>query len=546
MDAALTVAQTFTHVAGNGILGTGIGAHWGIAASVAALSIGKTAASIAANNAEADIQRHSLRASFENRQQEWTLQKGMGEKDVAISNQQIQLAKDHQAIVGQERFIALIQAANAQATVEFLSRKFTNVELYEWMSGVLQEVYSYFLQQATAMARLAQNQLAFERQAATPMFIKNDYWQPPSDGSAFGSSSEPDRRGLTGSALLLQDIYELDQFAFETNKRKLQLAKTISLAQMAPLEFQRFRETGVLTFATPMQIFDHDFPGHYLRLIKRVRTSVVALIPPNQGIRATLTASGLSRVVSGGDVFQSMTVRRDLESVALTSPVNATGTFELEPQSDMLLPFEFMGVDTVWNLEMPKAANPFDYHTIADVLLTIEYTALNSLDYRRQVIQQLDRSISADRAYSFRNQFSDQWYDLHNPEQAATPMTVSFSTAPGDFPSNVEHLTIRQVAIYFVLADGKTVKDFRVQLHSTEQGSSTRLGGEATATPDGFISTRLGNASSWVPILNGSPFGNWELALPDTRQVRDLFASDVISDIVFVITCSGQTPEWPM
>ncbi|MGA9772842.1 MAG: neuraminidase-like domain-containing protein [Blastocatellia bacterium] len=546
LDAALTVAETFTHAAGNGILGTGIGAHWGISASVAALAVGKAAASIAANNAEADIQRHSLRASFENRQQEWALQKGLSEKDVAISDQHIQLAKDHQRIVGQEQIIALLQTANAQATVEFLSRKFTNVELYEWMSGVLQEVYSYFLQQATAMARLAQNQLAFERQAATPMFIKNDYWQPPSEESGLGDSSEPDRRGLTGSARLLQDIYELDQFAFETNKRKLQLTKTISLSQLAPLEFQRFRETGVLTFATPMPLFDRDFPGHYLRLIKRVRTSVVALIPPNQGIRATLTASGLSRVVSGGDVFQAMTVRRDMESVALTSSLNATGLFELEPQADLLLPFEFMGVDTVWNLEMPKAANPFDYRTIADVLLTIDYTALNSLDYRRQVIQQLDRTISADRVYSFRNQFADQWYDLHNPEQTATPMTVSFSTTREDFPSNVEQLTIGQVALYFVLADGKTIKDFRAQLHATERGSSARVGGEATATPDGIISTRLGNASSWVPMLNRSPFGIWELAFPDRREVRDLFASEVISDILFVITCSGQTPQWPL
>ena len=293
------------------------------------------------------------------------------------------------------------------------------------MSGVLQEVYSYFLQQATAMARLAQNQLAFERQEATPLFIQHDYWQPPADGSAFGVI-RPDRRGLTGSARLLQDIYQLDQFAFETNKRKLQLSKTFSLAQLAPLEFQRFRETGVLTFATPMRLFDRDFPGHYLRLIKRVRTSVVALIPPNQGIRATLTTPGVSRVVIGGDVFQTFAVRRDPESVALTSPSNATGLFELEPQSELLLPFEFMGVDTFWNLEMPKAANPFDYRTIADVLFTIEYTALSSLDYRQQVIQRLDRTVSADRPYSFRHQFADQWYDLHNPDQTARPMRSAF------------------------------------------------------------------------------------------------------------------------
>jgi hypothetical protein len=129
---------------------------------------------------------------------------------------------------------------------------------------------------------------------------------------------------LTGSARLLQDIYQLDQYAFENNKRKLQLSKTISLAQLSPFEFEQFRETGVLRFATPMELFDRDYRGHYLRLIHKVRVSTVALIPPSQGIHATLTASGLSRVVIGGDIFQTVLVRRDPQSIALSSPLNAT------------------------------------------------------------------------------------------------------------------------------------------------------------------------------------------------------------------------------
>jgi hypothetical protein len=546
LDAAVNIAEVITEAASGGFLGTGLGLGLASTAGAVAQILAQTSQAIEISNLEAQTQRHTLLASVENRKQEWTLQKGLAQKDVVISVQQGQLARDHQNIVEYELFIARIQTANAQATVEFLSRKFTNVELYEWMSGILQEVYSYFLQQAAAMARLAQNQLAFERQETTPLFIKNDYWQPPSDGGVFGGSSDPDRRGLTGSARLLQDISQLEQFAFETNKRKLQLSKTFSLARLAPLEFQRFRETGTLSFATPMQLFDQDFPGHYLRLIKRVRASVVALIPPNQGIRATLSTPGVSRVVIGGDVFQSVTVRRDPESVALTSPSNATGLFDLDAQSELLLPFEFMGVDTFWNLEMPRAANPFDYRTIADVLFTIEYTALASLDYRRQVIQRLDRTVSADRAFSFRHQFADQWYELHNPDQAATPMTVSFSITRQDFPHNIEQIATGQVALYFALADGKTLKDFRAQLRFTEQGAQTAIGGAATATPDGIISTRLGNAPSWTPMINRSPFGMWELALPDTPEVRSLFASEAISDIVFALTTSGLTPAWPL
>ena len=130
----------------------------------------------------------------------------------------------------------------------------------------------------------------------------------------------------------------------------------------------------------------------------------------------------------GLDVFRSVVVRREPETVGLSSPREATGLFELVPDSqpELLLPFEGTGVDTIWRFELPKAANQFDYSTIADVLLTIEYTALNSLDYRQQVIQTLDPELSPDRPFSFRQQFPDQWYDLNNPDQAATPMAVRF------------------------------------------------------------------------------------------------------------------------
>src|SRR5262249_33640604 len=146
-------------------------------------------------------------------------------------------AEDHARVANQERQIAQLQADHAQAVVDFLSNKFTNAELYDWMSNVLRGVYRYFLQQATSMAQAAGSQLSFELQAPTRTFIQNDYWDaPPGPGSNGGTPSAPDRQGLTGSARLLADIYQLDQYAFATNKRKLQLSRTISLAQLAPAE----------------------------------------------------------------------------------------------------------------------------------------------------------------------------------------------------------------------------------------------------------------------------------------------------------------------
>jgi hypothetical protein len=497
----------------------------------------------------------STLASYERRAEEWQFQKSLAQQDVRIGAQQVTTAEDHVRVVGQERVIAQMQADHAAAMVDFLSNKFTNVELYEWMSNVLEGVYSFFLQQATAMAQLAANQLGFERQEVPPPYIQADYWQAPNDTGAVTTTDgqAPDRRGLTGSARLMQDIFQLDQYAFQTNKRKLQLSKIISLVQLDPYAFARFQQTGVLSFATPMEMFDRDFPGHYLRLIRRVRTTVIALIPPAQGIRATLTNGGLARVVIGGDTYQMTTVRRDPELVALSAPTNASGIFELDPQADLLLPFEGTGVDTTWEFRLPKAANPFDYSTIADVLVTIDYTALNSFEYRQQVIQTLDPRLSAQRPFSFRQQLADQWYDLHNPLQTTTPMKVTFTTAPSDFPANLDDLSIQHVTLYFALADGVAPFEVaQVSLTFTEQGGTGSVGGAAD-TRNGVISTRYGDGASWIPMIGKRPFGTWQLDLsgdtlnPATNNpsIQDHLANEDVTDILLVMTFTAHTPPWP-
>lgn len=469
------------------------------------------------------------------------MQKSLAIYDVAIGNQQITMASQRHTIALKEQTISSMQMDNAEATVSFLATKFTNADLYEFMSGVLQGVFSYFLQQATATARLAQNQLSFERQEAPVSFIQADYWQAPSDTSSSGND-DVDRRGLTGSARLLRDIYQLDQYAFDTNKRKLQLTKTISLAQVAPVEFQRFRETGVMRFGTSMEMFDRDFPGHYLRLIKRVRTSVIALIPPVQGIRATLATTGVSRVTIGGDSFQSAVVRRDPELVALTSPNNATGLFELEQQSDMLLPFEAMGVDTSWEFQMPKPANPFDYNSVADVLISIDYTALNDGDYRQQVIRSLNRDLSAERAFSLRQRV-DEWYDLNNPNPTATQITTSLTIKREDFPPNIDGLSLKHLTLFVARTDGQSF-EIPVSLRFTPEGKSEIVLSEIT-TEQGMISTRR-NGLSWESLISGnSPVGVWKLVLPNSADLHNKFQDEKIDDILLVFTYDHRTASWP-
>jgi hypothetical protein len=478
-------------------------------------------------------------ASQERREEEWRLQRSLAQQDIAIGDQQVALALDQVGVALQEHRIAGIRMDHAGATAQFLAGKFTSAELYEFMSEVLAGVYRFFLQQATAMAKLAENQLGFERQEAPQGVIQGDYYTA-SDGG-------PDRRGMTGSARLLADIVQLDQHAFLTDRRKQQLTKTFSLARLAPVEFQRFRETGVMVIGTPQELFDRDFPGHYLRLVRRVRTDLVALISSTEGIHATLSAPGTSRVVIGGDTFRTVVVRRDPETVGLSSPRGATGLFELVPDSqpELLLPFEGTGVDTVWRFELPKAANPFDYSTIVDVLLTLEYTALNSFDYRQQVIQTFDPELRIDRPFSFRQQFPDQWYELHNPDRAATPMSIRFKTVRGDFLPNINDLRIQHVVLYLAPVNGQTVEIRGARLQFKRTGDQTTVGGPADSI-DGVISTRRANGDNWRPIIDKLPIGEWELALPNDEATKSLFKQDKVQDILLVISYSGRTPDWPI
>jgi hypothetical protein len=192
---------------------------------------------------------------------------------------------------------------------------------------------------------------------------------------------------------------------------------------------------------------------------------------------------------------------------------------------------------------MPHAASAFNFGTIADVLVTIDYTALDTPIYRQQLIEQLDNTVSADRPFSFRHQFADAWYDLHHPDlvqEPQKPMEVSFSTRREDFQPNVTDLKIQHVTLYIALKSGITQNIDTLDLYFTEHGNAGTVGGPAVVA-DGIAGTRQGN---WTPMIGKSPMGNWTLTFEDGSKRRGIFANDQIEDLLFVMTFTGTTPDW--
>lgn len=478
-------------------------------------------------------------AAQSRRVQEWNYQKSIANQDVRIGKQQEVLAQNRLRIVNQEKNIALLQQEQSEATIDFLlNQQFTSAALYQYMSEVLERVYSYFLQEATAMAKLAAKQLAFERQQAIPEFIKGDYWVLEDAYSVASSEDEIiDRKGITGSARLLQDIYRLDQYAKQSDQRKQQLRKTISLASMLPFEFQKFRETGLLTFSTDMELFDRDFPGHYLRLIKGVSTSVIALVPPVDGIKASLSSLGLSRVVTGGPLFQEQNIRRLPETVSLSSPISDNGVMELNPDNKFLRPFEGTGVETFWEFRMEKGANPnIDYASIADVIITIDYEALNSFDYRAKVVGELNKGTAYDAMLpiSFKQNLPDQWFDMINPDQAQMPYSVKFSINRDNFPVNIENVTLDKVLIYFP-QEKQQDKSIRIESFSYSDEDGADL---LSLTNQEAPNAQFRVSAKGLPVN-----GTFELVL-QSASIRQMIAEDKLLDILMVITFKGETPKY--
>lgn len=223
---------------------------------------------------------------------------------------------------------------------------------------------------------------------------------------------------------------------------------------------------------------------------------------------------------------------------------------------------------------MPKAANQFDFDTIADIILTIEYTCEYDTDYYDQVKSKLSDTVDITRVFSFRNQFPDLWYELRNSTNDSGPanninfngyagnnvtdtllptVSLDFQTARQDFPPNIDDMVISAVGLYIAGAKNKNVviDNFRfVDENAIGNGSTggDGVGGSAQASPndDGLISTPplKGNAMAWNAICNKKPFGQWTLQIKD-QPTLELLKSDQVSDIIFILTIKGRTPPWP-
>jgi hypothetical protein len=299
-------------------------------------------------------------AQYLRRAEEWFLQREIAMEDVEQINAQLQSAQ-FQVDVANAEIENLEETITQAAEIEsFLKSRFTNQELYQWMTGRLASLYFQAYQLAHSLAISTQMAWQFE-QGETQTFIQAGYWDDL-------------RKGLLAGEALLLDLQRLEKACLDNNQRRLEIVKTISLNTDFPESFTNLKNNGECIFGF-LNEFDKDYPRHYRRKIHSLLVSLPALLGPYQNIHATLTQTS-SRTDLKGDGVPTSDFRPN-QKIAISQGINDSGVFELSFYDERYLPFEGTGAVSDWHLEIPIDSNPGLHQNLTDVVIELRYTALS-------------------------------------------------------------------------------------------------------------------------------------------------------------------------
>ncbi|MFC6102136.1 Tc toxin subunit A-related protein [Olivibacter domesticus] len=327
--------------------------------------------------AQTRSQQTSQTAQFNRREEEWEMQLNISSNQIREIEAQI-AANDFSLQAAQrEMVLTATQWQQSQEVYQFLQTKFTNEELYDWMSGQLSTLYFQMFQLAWSLAQSAQTALQYELNL-NQTYLNQTAWNAGYQGL------------LAGDALSLA-LQQMENAYISGNNRKLEIRKIWSMRQNNPRALLVLVSTGNCHFDLNELNYDLDFPGHYNRKIKSLSITIPAVVGPYQSIHATLTQMGNTVIVKpniaaveyllglpdkAAPTDGSLRVNwNPNQEIIISSGINDAGVFQLNFNDEQYLPFEGTGAISSWNLRIPQASNAFSLRSISDVIITVEYTA---------------------------------------------------------------------------------------------------------------------------------------------------------------------------
>ena len=449
--------------------------------------------------------------SFVLRAHEWLLQSKLAAREMSQTDAQIATARVREGIAVKELENHRAQIAQAKEIEDTLRTKFTNQELYNWMVGQTAATYFQAYQLAYDVAKRAERALRHELGLTDSNYIQFGYWDSL-------------KKGLLAGDRLAHDLQRLEVAYLENNKREYEITKHVSLAMLHPAALVNLRENGSCLVELPEEIFDLDYPGHYLRRLKAVSLSIPCVTGPYTSVNCTLTLLA-NRIRKNtrtdpayafqGDDDPRFTVNSGgVQSIATSSGREDSGLFELSLQDERYLPFEGAGVISGWRIELPPDFRQFDYTTISDIILHLRYTArdggaplrsaaLTSLTTTLKSMEIEDGTTGLYRLFSAAHDFPDAWHAFRfRPEGAPGAAELAVTLDPRRFPAHLRDRTLKlpDLTLFLKVAPGVAYDEGDpLILAVTPPGGAEQ---PVTLTP---VETELGGLPAGQADYGGAP-----------------------------------------
>jgi len=413
------------------------------------------------------------------RQQEWTFQNNLAAGEIMQIDQQIAAAGTRVTIAQDDLKVNETQTTNSQAVETYLTSKFTNQQLYGWMVNQVSSLYAQLYQLAYSTAQQAE--VAYQRELGVPdsSYITFGYWDSL-------------RKGLLAGDRLQLAVKQLERAYQDQNEREFELTRHVSLLLHDPAALMALKTTGECVVELPEQLFDMDYPGHYLRRLRDVSLTIPCVAGPYTSVNCTLTlvsskvrsdpgtgTSGSSGYAEkkGGDprfIYYSGSTA----AIATSHAQDDSGVFSVNFRDERYLPFETAGVVSRWMLTMPKVTNAIDFDTITDVVMKLSYTSRYGGDLLRSqafasatlpalpvqtaapAIGAAPKQTARDRLFSVKHEFPTGWYGmLHPTGTTATYGQMPLVLSSDRFPYLYRGRTLKttDIEVFALLGSGATI-----------------------------------------------------------------------------------------
>ena len=397
ISGQMSIAQTaFNLVAGGVDLAPNIfgladgGMHYGALPRAVGDGIG-----LARQVLEIQSTRLAQTENYRRRRDEWQEQYIQAELESEMIGKQLDALAIRQQAVRTSIEQATMQQKQQQAMLQFLTSRFTQASLYQWLGGQLSALYYQAYDSVLSLCLNVQSCWQYELGDFATTFMRTNAWNNS-------------YRGLLAGQALALDLQRMERAYYTRNDRPLNISRTVSLKALLKgqsKDFENVKKTGSFDFQLPEALFDNDYPGHYARRLQQVSITLPTLLGPYQNVRAILSQSSSSTLFKpNADGMRALlnsttppadsgvvTNLRPSQQVALSGGLDDNGVFALTMQDGRYLPFEGTGAVSSWTLQFPRSVNQKDgsetldadpeqaamLAALDDVLIHVQYTALD-------------------------------------------------------------------------------------------------------------------------------------------------------------------------